>query len=339
MKVLVVGAKKAPAIESYFVRHLNTLGAETRHFAAQNIFFDHYERNIVSKILFKAGLSPIYRKINRLFLEEVKDFRPDIVWVFKGMEIFPESLVKVKEMGIRLVNYNTDNPFLFSGKGSGNANVVRSLDLYDLHLSYDPGIRKRIIEETGIRCELLPFSFEEDPALYERCVTQQEDPRICFVGSPDKDRTAFLEKIADEVPLVVYGPGWDTFTRHPQITIYPAVHKDDYWKTLYRFRAQLNLMRPHNPDSHNMRSFEVPGIGGIMLAPDTADHRRYFEDGKEIFLYAGAEDCIAKARSLLQMTPPQARTIRTAARSRSMELGYSYMGRTTQVYKWFQELT
>ena len=42
-------------------------------------------------------------------------------------------------------------------------------------------------------------------------------------------------------------------------------------------------MRIHNPDSHNMRSFEVPGVGGIMVAPDTKEHRIFFEVGKEIF--------------------------------------------------------
>jgi len=146
MKVLVSGAGKAPAIERYYIKHLNELGVETELFAAQDIFFQQYGKSLVNKILFKAGLSTIYREINDLFREKVKQASPDIIWVFKGMEIFPETLRWAKKEGIKLVNYNADNPFIFSGKGSGNKNVTGSIGLYDLHMTYD----KATLERAGI---------------------------------------------------------------------------------------------------------------------------------------------------------------------------------------------
>ena len=60
MKVLVVGAEKAPAIERYYVDHLNELGVKTFLYPAQNVFFDDYEKNIFRKVLFKSGISPNY---------------------------------------------------------------------------------------------------------------------------------------------------------------------------------------------------------------------------------------------------------------------------------------
>ena len=57
------------------------------------------------------------------------------------------------------------------------------------------------------------------------------------------------------------------------------VESSDFWKVLRKYRVQLNLMRPHNLDSHNMRSIEVPAVGGIGLFPDTPDHERFFEKG------------------------------------------------------------
>jgi spore maturation protein CgeB len=338
MKVLIAGAGKAPAIEQYFTRHLNEFGVETRLYAAQNMFFDYYKKTILNKIMFKAGLSNIYPKINRLFKQEVEAFRPDIIWVFKGMEIYPASLQWAKDRQIRLVNYNTDNPFLFSGKGSGNQNVTRSIGLYDLHLTYDRNIRERIQKEFRIPCELLPFGFEEREDLYQQCRLQNEECSLCFVGSPDKVRAAFMESIAAELPLVIYGPGWSRYTSHPNIRIKAAVHGDEFWKTLYRYRVQLNIMRLHNPDSHNMRSFEVPGIGGIMLAPATADHQFYFRENEEVFLYNDPRDCIDKARYLLNLSQAEADNIRRNTRARSIESGYSYSGRARQVKKWFEEL-
>ena len=94
-----------------------------------------------------------------------------------------------------------------------------------------------------------------------------------------------------------------------------------FWKTLRKYRVQLNLMRPHNPDTHNMRSFEVPGVGGIQLAPDTDDHKTYFEPGKEIFLYKNLEECTSQIKKILALNTEDARKIRDHARMRSIDSG------------------
>lgn len=338
MKVLVTGAQKAPAIERYYVDHFRELGVTTQHYAAQNVFFDYYEKNIFNKVAFKSGFSPIYHKINKEFRELIESFRPDLIWIFKGMEIFPSSLEWARDKGIRLVNYNTDNPFLFSGKGSGNKNVVDSLGFYDLHLTYDRGIRERFRDEYGLRCELLPFGFEESEELYAKCCKMPEKEAVCFVGSSDKDRVAFLEAIAVELPLTVYGSGWDQAIRSGNITVHGPVHGEAFWTTLHQYRVQLNYMRPHNPDSHNMRSFEVPGIGGIMLAPATTDHKEYFRPDQEVFLYTDIQDCIRRARGLLSLTTEQALEIRESVRNRSIASGYSYLDRARLALKWFDTI-
>jgi len=338
MKVLVSGAGKAPAIERYYIKHLNELGVETELFAAQDIFFQQYGKSLVNKILFKAGLSTIYREINDLFREKVKQASPDIIWVFKGMEIFPETLRWAKKEGIKLVNYNADNPFIFSGKGSGNKNVTGSIGLYDLHMTYDKATLERIVKEFRLPAELLPFGFEEDALLYEQCRQEAEDVRVCFVGGGDSVRAAFLREVARELPLVIHGDGWGKLAGDSAITLLPAVHGEAFWKTLYRYRVQINIMRPHNPDSHNMRSFEVPGIGGIMLAPGTVDHRKYFRDNEEVFLFRDIQECIAKAKRLLELPAAEAEKIRKMARQHSMVSGYSYKGRATCVKEWFSRL-
>jgi len=338
MKILLVGAGKPPAIERYFLQHLNELGAEASLLAIQNIFFDYYEKNIFHKVLFKTGLSAIYKKINDLFRSEVENKKPDLIWVFKGMELFPESLQWVRDRKIKLVNYNTDNPFIFSGRGSGNSNVFESIRLYDLHFTYDHHVKERITREYGIRCAMLPFGFEDRADLYAICTAQEEQVRLCFVGSPDKDRTLFLETLADQVPMDVYGPLWNKFLTNQNIIVRDEIHGDEFWKVLNRYRIQLNIMRPHNPDTHNMRSFEVPGIGGIMLAPDTADHREYFRANEEVFLYSNATDCMTQIRTLLNLSKETSMQIRKRARERSVSSGYSYFERAKTALMNFEQL-
>lgn len=331
MKILFVGSQDDCSLEKWYAAHLQEQGIETKLFPAQTIFYDYYRHSLANKLLFKSGLSRIYTHIERELTAEVLRFKPDVVWIFKGMEIYPSFLSWLREQKIRLVNYNADNPFLFSGPGSGNKNVTDSIGLYDLHLAYDTEVRKRIEKEYGIPCGLLPFGYELPDLLYEQCIRQEEVRSVCFLGNPDRQRAEFLRRLAEDLPVHVYGTRWNDHLEHPRITFFGPVYGDEFWKVLYRYRVQLNLMRVHNPRSHNMRSFEIPGVGAIGLFPDTPDHRTYFEDQKEVFLYKDAGDCVRLATEILAMPDEQAQQIRLNARRRSVTSGYSYYERIKAV--------
>jgi len=124
----------------------------------------------------------------------------------------------------------------------------------------------------------------------------------------------------------------------PNINIFPPVYGVETWKALRRYRAQLNLMRAHNEDSHNMRSFEVPGIGGVMVAPDTPDHRLYFKDQEEVFLFQDVKSCAAIVKKLLDLDVVQVNRIRAEARKRSVYSGYSYKDRSKQLLRYLEQL-
>jgi spore maturation protein CgeB len=290
-------------------------------------------------LIFKSGLSGIYSKIARNFKGVVEDFGPDIIWVFKGMEISPDSLSWAKSKGIRLVSYNPDNPFIFTGKGSGNSNVTKSIGLYDMHFTYNRSIQKRIQSDYDARTAILPFGFDISEGLFRQCSEMPEILKACFLGNPDDQRADFINKLAEAgVSMDVYGNFWDKFIDHRNITIYPAVYGDQLWMKLRQYRVQLNLMRIHNEDSHNMRTFEVPGIGGIMVAPDTPEHREYWENGKEVFLFKDLESCISQIRMVLSLPSQQADDIRIAARIKSIDSGYSYRDRAVFVKQEFEKL-
>lgn len=339
MKMLIVGSDKIYAIENFYVKYLKEMGIDVSHFSAQSLFYDYYQKNIQHKIFFKAGLSKITRTINTQFRQHVEQSRPDVIWIFKGMEILPESLQWVKTKGIRLVNYNPDSPFVFSGAGSGNKNVTESIPFYDLFLTYNPSDKIKMEKEYNIPSAILPFGYDLDEELYERACNEIEKRKLCFLGNPDKYRGRFLEELA-EMGLVmdVYGNDWRNFVKHDNIFVNAPVYQDDFWITLRRYRIQLNLMRPHNPESHNMRTFEASGVGAIQLAPETEDHITYFKAGEDIFLYKDIESCFLQAKYLLGLNETEIATIRQATRSRALKNGYSYKARADQALQMIHSL-
>jgi len=331
LRIFVSGSDQIFAIENFYVKYLREQGEEVFHFPAQRIFIDYYKSSLLNRVLFRLGLSAINQKINAQFLKSFHEFKPEIVWVFKGMELSPKSLEQVRKSGVKLVNYNPDNPFLFSGRGSGNTNITSSLGLYHLHFTYNRSVKEQLERVYPTRTALLPFGFDIDEALFEDCVRQAEICETCFLGNPDRGRANFIQTLADQgVSITVYGNGWSKFLSHPLITICNPVLGDELWKVLRKYRVQLNLMRMHNEDSHNMRTFEVPGIGGIMVAPDTPDHRLFFDDGNEIFLFKDAYECADKIKMLLSLSSEKANEIRAAARIRSLSSNYSYQDRAVQ---------
>jgi spore maturation protein CgeB len=339
VKIVIVGSDKIFAIENGYVKYLREQGVQVICFPAQTLFSDYYRKNAVNKILFRIGVSGVYDQINSALKRIISAERPDVVWIFKGMEIFPQTLAWIKNQNIRIANYNPDNPFLFSGRGSGNSNMTRSVPLYDLHFTYNLEIKRQLVDRFEAKTAWLPFGFDVDDLLYSECEKQEEIREVCFLGNPDRERSVFVKSLAErQIPVTVYGLHWNKYVRHPWVRNAGPVYGDELWKTLRRYRVQLNLMRPHNLNSHNMRSFEVPGVGGIMLAPDTPEHRSFFEHGKEAFFFGDVGDCAAQIDNLLSLSPSGAEQIRCAARARSLGSGYSYRDRAKSALKELEQL-
>ena len=338
-RILIVGSDKIYAIENYFKKYLEEEGAEIGLFTAQNYFYAYYQKSLLNKILFRASLSGIVKKINTLFKQTVEQFNPDIIWIFKGMEITPASLKWAHGRNIKLVNYNPDNPFLFSGRGSGNSHVTNSISLYDLHFTYNLEVKERLEREYKAKTVFLPFGFDLNNNLFDDCAQQKEILKLCFAGNPDEKRAAFIKKLARAgIPIDVYGNHWEQFINDPSVTVHAPVYGSEFWKILRRYRVQLNLMRLHNENSHNMRSFEVPAVGGIMLAPDTPEHRMFFQDKVDLFLFSTVEECILLAQSILGLSEMEAVKIRQNARARSLLAGYSYKERSKMVFDVFKNM-
>jgi spore maturation protein CgeB len=319
MKVLIIGSDYNWSIENIYKRELIKLGHEVIHIPAQNWFYDYYYKNAINKVLTRLGLSSIQRKIQKRTLTYLGENQFDLIWVFKGMELTPKTILQLKKRTKRIINFNPDNPFIFSGRGSGNKNVTNSICLFDEHFTYDLDVKHRIEKEFGIKCTLTSFGFDQEAISDEELHTVQEIKAVCFVGNPDEYRTQILKEILLKgLPLHVYGHDWDKFLNHPNLRIHGAVYEKEYYQTLRKYRVQLNIMRVHNLNSHNMRSIEIPGCGGIMLAPRTRDHAAFFKEGKDAFFYEDINELIMKVNEILAFEDSQMQQIKTQVREKTM---------------------
>lgn len=308
-------------------------------FPAQNLLYNYLDKGIIYRIKHRLKVTSIYNHINRLFIEIIDTFEPDIIWVFKGMEIYVSSLEYAKLKAIKLVNFNPDNPFVFSGRGSGNSNITSSIKLYDLYFSYSLDIVTQL-KRIGVNSMLLPFAYDLPlEVTYDALAAVEEINKVCFIGNPDKERAAIISAIiATGVKVDLFGNNWNSFITDGRATLHQPVYGNDLWFTLRKYRVQLNMLRIHNLTSHNMRTFEIPGVGGIQLAPYTKEHAMFFTPDQSIFLYNNTKEAVAKIVELQSLSIDAADKLRQNAVEQCIKCGYTYKARTNQVYQMLQEL-
>lgn len=320
MKILLIGSDYNWSIERIYKSELEALGNHVQIFAAQNMFYDYYYKSVLYKIIYRVGLSRVLTEINKILLSKVEKEQFDLIWIFKGMEIFPETLKSLKKRTRKLINYNPDNPFIFSSKGSGNKNVTQSIPLFDLHLTYNSWVKYKIESEYKIRTEILTFGFY-DAAIQNLDLNSEEEVfTVCFLGNPDTYRAAIINSLLEYgIEVHLYGNNWNKYIKNNLAVIRNPVYGTEFYKTLRKYRVQLNIMRLHNLNSHNMRSMEIPGVGGVMLAPLTPDHSTFFDVEQQIFVYYNELDLVQQAKRILATDKMIINKLREEARKKVLE--------------------
>ncbi|MEI8116852.1 MAG: glycosyltransferase [Flavobacteriia bacterium] len=333
--ILIVGSDHEAALEHIFKSELAALGFSVQLFPAQTLFLNFYGASFLNKIIYRLGLSFIIQGIQKKLKAFILANNPSIVIVFKGMEITPKTLLWIKNKGKKVYNYNPDHPFIFSGRGSGNTNVSKSIYLYDYYFSYADDVVNDLIK-LGVKSQKIPFGFDANGFEFKELTKANEVVKTCFLGNADKLRAQFINELATlGLKVDVFGENWHEYIMNKGVTIASAKYGLDFWITLQKYAVQLNLLRPHNLTTHNMRSFDIPGAGGIMLAPLTNDHSTYYENNSEVFLFKDVHEALLMARSILSMSFEERQMIRMKARHRSL-IEHTYNHRVSQLTKCFE---
>ncbi len=334
-KIILVGSDHQAALEHIYKAELTSLGFSVQLFPAQTFFLDFYNASFLNKLIYRLGLSTIIQKIQKKLKSFILTNNPTIIIIFKGMEITPKTLSWIKKKEIKIYNYNPDHPFIFSGRGSGNANVTKSINLYDNYFSYADDVVKELIN-LGVKSQKIPFGFDSNSFAFKELVKENEIIKACFLGNADKFRAQFINDVAKlGLEIDVFGENWNQYDMIKGVTISSAKYGLDFWLTLQKYAVQFNLLRPHNYTTHNMRSFDIPGAGGIMLAPQTDDHATFFKDKSEVFLFQDVNDAFRICKQVLSFTFNERQQLRKAARIRALN-EHTYRQRVIQIIKNFE---
>lgn len=332
MKWIVVGAGGAGALELAYVTALRRAGAEVTLLRA-DLPAAPGGSSFARRVLRRAT-HPVLRRLRRAavldFFRTTRE-RFDAVLLVKGFDLSPALIARCRELtpGAFWICYHPDDPFNLSS-GASNADIVASIPLFDLYAIWSRRLVDDLRARGAKRVAYVPFAFDPETHPPPLAPPVASDA-VCFVGAWDPAREATLTALVGHCNLRVYGQEWQRVGARTGLRDH-VVPGNVYGRTLGDLTVgacvSLNLLRPQNARSHNMRTFEIPAMGGLQLTTRSAEQDSFFPEGEASFMFANPRELREQVTRILAQ-PELAARVR--ARGRELVQAHTYEARARQL--------
>ncbi|MFZ2978402.1 MAG: hypothetical protein WA057_01885, partial [Candidatus Magasanikiibacteriota bacterium] len=157
MKIIVIGDFYFEIYEKAIFNALLLLGYDTYKFSLHEYFKDLQYKKLANNIFkslyykfqYRFAVGPVVNKINNDLLKFVNQIKPDLVFVYRGTHLYPDTIKAIKESGVVVFAYNNDDPFSKKYPWYFWRNFIKAIPLYDHIFAYR---EKNIIDYKKLGC-------------------------------------------------------------------------------------------------------------------------------------------------------------------------------------------
>ena len=96
---------------------------------------------------------------------------------------------------------------------------------------------------------------------------------LSFIGTADKKRFEYINYLKEFKIILV--EGWSKFKLPKRVLYIGKVNLKKSLKVISDSLISLNILRPQMI-YHNMKTFEIPSMGGLMLTKRNLDQNNFF---------------------------------------------------------------
>jgi spore maturation protein CgeB len=285
-------------------------------------------------IAFRLKAGPLVRQINRRIIEETKGKQYDLVWVDKGVYLWPRTIDQLGSIGKYLVHFTPDTAF----HANRSRHFFLSVPKYDLLVttkSFELGKYQELADNNQIY--LATQAFNSEIHRPPRNLTMKNQSAV-FIGLCEPDREACIDALLKKaIPVRLGGQGWDRFLKRHKSSphlhfIGKNVFGDHYVDELAAASVGLGLLSKKFPELHTTRTFEIPACGTMLATERTADTSRFFNEDEVLFF----SDYYSLAEKLAEMfkQPNAIQRIALKGRQRIVNGGYDYRSVLSDVLRY-----
>lgn len=323
--VLILGTFNEGALPESYARAFERLGMEV-------VRFD-YERAIMqasrftgSRILRRVLRPALWDAVNREAVEVVQRARPALIFGVKCSFLHPETIRQIrKSAGVPFVNHYPDHPYIGLRWDPREASTLRrdlveALRQYSIVFMWERSLVDRL-QRDGVEAKYLTFAV--DPELFFpqagveglHCDACKVKHNVVFVATYTRFRCGEVAAIG-RYRAAIWGNNWprEWRTSAGQHRVHPPVWGRAVGNIYARAAVSLNVLNAENLGGPNMRTFEIPGSGGVMLARYSQAQDEFFPENEAAVYYRSPGEIDDKIDMLLQDSELRARLRRNAAK-------------------------
>jgi spore maturation protein CgeB len=279
------------------------------------------ERTRVTRLLERLRPVDHVARMNRDLIEEARAFRPDVLLVFKGEIIFPETIRLIsRELGATTASYYVDSPLW---PDNSTLHILYGLQCFDVAFVFDGHYAPEMRRLGCRRVEVLPFACEPTvhrPVELAEWERQQFGSAVCFVGNYQggfSGRERILGELL-EFDVRIWGEGWEHCENAAVKSRWTgrSAAGDDLARVYSASAVTLNITYPHSITQPNMRTFEAPACGILLINDHLDGLSQFFEIGREIEVYHDVTELKEKIEYYLDR-PAQRQELAAAGHARA----------------------
>lgn len=240
--------------------------------------------------------------------------RPDVVLFVKGPLATPDCLQRLKQYAGKLVCWQPDDPW--NHAACPHERVKECIPYYDLYATCKTAVMDDLVKAGAQKVIYVPCGYKPEIHFIEDLNvdyhTEQFTCDVAVIGGADQERIGIVKNLVKALPdlsLKLYGGYWD---RDDELVQYAKGHVYGwrYRAAIRNAKVVLNILRSANRDQHNMRTFEIPACGGIVVTKRTAEHdaiygyaySKYTEDYQIPLAIKETLECIGTPKGLVEVT-------------------------------------
>lgn len=273
---------------------------------------------------FRLKSGELVNAVNRKIITQTQNSKYDFAWVDKGVYLWPETTVHIRNRADRMVHFTPDTAF----HANRSRHFFSSAKLYDLLVttkSFEVDSYKQLVAPGKIFLTTQAY----DSSLHRpKSEVNTREAVATFIGLCEPDRLRVLDMLlAEGVPICLGGKGWETFARKHKETSHfrflgQEVFGKHYAEQYARSAIGLGLLSKRFPELHTTRTFEIPACGAVLATERTHDTSEFFAEDEALFFES--DEGLAEQISFLLANPEKARVMAANGRARVMNDGRDY---------------
>lgn len=332
MRILVLNSLGLATTGSSFARAFRALGHQVTQLDPTDILsVDRLYGNRFARLLLERWI--LQRHAPRI-LDRLLSVEADMVFVVNGKWAVPQLWhdYRAARPQTRLVCYNTDDPITSYSRASNALWVTEAIGCYDLFATYKDDIVEELRKHGARSVLVLPFAW--DPEILPMAEPSGSKFDMLFLANGDAYRQEVLKRIlsdprAADLRIGVFGH-WKR-SGHSGLD---AIAKPMPYAQAEQSRAMvnsvvcLNILRAQNVTTHNLRSFEIPGAGGLSLCQHTPQIEKIFPADEAALYFDTPEQAVSQVLRMKQ--DPDLRS-RIVARSKEIVAGHTIRHRAQEL--------